>query len=209
MTRKNKTRSKRHEEKIIRVQPPNLFSQITNFFRRHSIITVISGMVALMGSLASIYALSEPTLVAIRPNKTFNGQLQAEPGGGLAIWMEIEQRFKNDSWRGGGHVSGIQMVPHSLDTATWLNDKIIPSNSEIFTAYEERTVKSNALFKFPQLVAGKKYPQFAVDIQFLDQKGAVIKEYGKDTPYSLQFTITESALNSLKSISDPIIQHSP
>jgi hypothetical protein len=173
------------------------------FFRRHRIATILSGMIALLGSLASIYALSEPNLVAISPTTTAKGELRAEPGGGLAHWIEIEQRFKNTSWRGGGHITALQMVPHSLDTATWLPNRTVSNNSETFDAYEEKVVKLNALFQFPELTLGKKYPEFVVDIQFLDQKGAVIKEYGSGKPYSFQLTINESAFNSLKAISGP------
>jgi hypothetical protein len=203
MSKKKRTKAQRRRQKAPRARFTIVFSLAMGFFRRHRIATILSGMIALLGSLASIYALSEPNIVAISPTTTFNGALRAEPGGGLAHWIEVEQRFKNDSWRGGGHITALQMVPHSLDAATWFTTKIVPNNSETFAAYEEKIVKSNALFQFPELTFGKKYPEFVVDIQFLDQKGAVIKEYGSGKPYSFQFTITESALNSLKAISGP------
>jgi hypothetical protein len=203
MSKRKRAKARRHRHK----SPPSHLSKAvlraTSFFHRHRIATILSGAIALLGSLASIYALSEPNMVAISPSTAFNGALRAEPNGGLALWIEFEQRFKNDSWRGGGHITSLQMVPRSLDAAFWFPNKTVPNYSETFGAYDEKIVKSNALFQFPQLAPGKKYPGFVVDIQFLDQKGAVIRERGSGKPYSFPFTVTESAVNSLKAISDP------
>src|ERR1043165_895403 len=200
MSKKKRSEFKRRKSKASRSRWSRMFSETRELLRRYRVATILSGTIALLGSLASIYALSEPDMVAISPTTTAKGELRAEPGGGLAHWIEIEQRFKNNSWREGGRITALQMVPHSLDTATWLTSKTVPNNSETFDAHEEKVVKLNALFQFPELTVGKKYPEFAVDIQFLDQKGAVIKEYGTGKPYSFQLTINESAFNSLKAI---------
>ncbi len=203
MSRKKRAKARKRRQQAPRSNLAKAFSRAAGFFRHHRIATIISGAIALLGSLASIYALSEPNVVAISPSTAFNGSLRAEPNGGVALWIEFEQRFKNDSWRGGGHITALQMVPRSLDAAFWFPNKVVPNNSETFRAYEEKIVKSNALFQLPQLALGKKYPGFVVDIQFLDQKGAVIKERGSGKPYSFPFTVDESAINSLKAISDP------
>lgn len=201
MSRKKRAKTQERRRNAHAARLPKALSRARRFFARHRVATILSGAIALLGSLASIYALSAPDIVAISPSKTFNGTLQAAPGDGLAIWIEIEQRFKNVSWRGGGNIGGLRLVPHSLDTATWLSNKVVNSNSETFAAREEKIVKSTALFQLPEIKLGKKYPQFVVDIQFLDQNGAIIKEASSGKPYSFPFTITESALNSLKASS--------
>ena len=197
MTKKKRVKAHRRKQKTRRRRFTKVFSWTMEVLRRHRIAAILSGTIALLGSLASIYALSEPDIVAISPTTTANGALRMEPDGSLSHWMEIEQRFKNNSWKGGGHITAIQMVPH----ATWLTTKIVPNNSETFAAYEERVVKFNALFQFPEITLDKRYPDFVVDIQFLDQKGAVIKEYSSGKPYSFQLTITQSGLDSLKALS--------
>ncbi|MDQ1522247.1 MAG: hypothetical protein QOG00_3966 [Pyrinomonadaceae bacterium] len=202
MSRKKLAKAKRRRKKAPRPRF-TVFSRAKEFLRHHRVATILGGMIALLGCLASIYSVSEPNIVAVSPTTTAKGELRAEPGGGLSHWVEIEQRFKNTSWRGGGHITALQMVPHSLDTATWLSNRTVPNNSETLDAYEEKIVKLNALFQFPELTLGRKYPEFVVDIQFLDQKGAVIKEYGSSKPYSFQLTINESAFNSLKAINSP------
>jgi hypothetical protein len=159
-------------------------------------------VIATLGTLASVYALLEPSLVAVPPMTNFSGELRAEPKGGLAIWIDVTQSFKNDSWKRGGHIAGLQMVPRSLDAATWLtSNRIVPMNSENFGIKEEKNVHLNALFQFPEMDSQKRYPAFQVDIQFLDQNGAAVKRRGTNTPFSLHLNIDQAAVNSLKLLS--------
>lgn len=203
MSRKKRAKTQRRSQQTSRVRLPKALSRAMGFFRRHSIAAIISGTFALLASLATIYGLSEPKIVAIPPSNTFNGSVTAEPGSGLTIWVEGEQRFKNASWRGGGHIAGLQMVPKSAEAAKWMTNKTVNSISETFGVREEKVVKFNGLFQFPELTPGKQYPQFVVDIQFLNEKGAVVTEYESGKPYALTLNISDLVLNSLKTLSGP------
>jgi hypothetical protein len=93
------------------------------------------------------------------------------------------------------------MIPNSPDEAAWFANKVVNVKSETFGAREKKVVKFNGLFQFPELAAGKTYPQFVAEIQFLDQAGAVVNDVnGK--PYSLKLDIKDSVLNSLKAITE-------
>ena len=64
-------------------------------------------MIGLIASLAGIYALSEPRIVALPHDNHWNGQIRAEPGNGIAVWVDGYTRFKNRSIRGGGFISAV------------------------------------------------------------------------------------------------------
>jgi hypothetical protein len=166
--------------------------------RVKTLLRVLGAVVGVLASLAGIYALSEPKMEALRTGNHWNGQIKAEPGNGIAVWMYGDTRFRNDSIRSGGFVSSMVITPTDLETADWLPARVATVSAEQFGAHEEKQVSFIAQTRFVQLPVGARYPSFNVKVHFLDQRGAVITEAGKDTPYTLRLSLPSDFIRSFK-----------
>jgi hypothetical protein len=165
-------------------------------------IAAIVTLVGVLASLAGIYALSEPKLVAIPQHNHWSGQLSAEHSNGFAIWLDGDTIFRNESIRRGAFVSAIVIVPQNRPTDDWLPPRLATVSNDEFGAYEQKLIAFRAQTRMAELPSGKAYPPFSVKLYFLDQRGSYIKERGKDTAYSLALSLPPEWFSSLKRIDD-------
>jgi len=133
-------------------------------------IGATAALIGLLASLAGIYALSQPEIVAIPRGNHWNGQIKADPGNGIAVWIDGDVIFRNDSMRGGGFVSSIVIVPEERESADWLPPRVTNVSTQRFSAYEEKVIAFSAQSRIVQLPPSAKYPPKEVD------RGAVVPE---------------------------------
>ena len=118
----------------------------------------------------------------------------------MAVWLDGDTKFRNDSLRGGGFVSAIVLVPQDRETSDWLPPRVATVSNDEFGAYEEKRIAFTTQSRMIELPPGKAYPSFSVKLYFLDQRGAYIKERGTESPYSLGMSIPPQWFQSLKEI---------
>mgnify|MGYP003575274038 CR=1 FL=1 len=153
--------------------------------RRYPIRTVMVGAVALLANVFTIFGGWEPNLVAVMrpfgPSKIYPQGKWLTKGKTFVMLIDLSQRFKNDSLRGGAYVKEIRFDVTSIDDAVRPKTELKYISTEKFGSFEEKDIKFIVLV-YVDVTKSDSIVPFEFACRFIDNSGATINDQ-EGNPY--------------------------
>ena len=84
--------------------------------------------------------------------------------------------FLNDSWRPGGQVTQVLLHPKIPESAEWLPPALAYVENHSLDRHEQRYITFVVQSRLVERPTGVPYPRFEVEVRFLDNQGAYIRQ---------------------------------